>query len=129
MDIDVTTRIEGIPDQAKDYARDKIARAARIFDRIGRVHVALDRKKDGHHARVVAHLDSGSTIVAEASHDELRHAIEHASDKLESQVRREKERLIGRNRKGSSKPGIAGFGESTQDDLDLDSDDGEPLAG
>lgn len=101
MQIDVTSRIEGIPDVAKEFARDKFARAARIFDRIGQLHVSLDKKKDGHHARVVAHLDSGATLAAEASSDELRHAIELASDKLEAQVRKEKERLIERNRRGS----------------------------
>lgn len=98
MQIDVTARFDGIPEVAKTFAHDRFARAARIFDRIGQLHVSLDRKKDGHHARVVAHLDSGAVIAAEAAKDELRHAIEAAADKLEAQIRKEKERLIERNR-------------------------------
>lgn len=97
MNIDVTSRTDGIPDLAKTYARDKVARVARIFDRIGRVRIALDRQKSGrHHTRVIAHLDSGATFVAEGEHGELRRAIEHAARALEGQVRREKERLLRR---------------------------------
>ncbi|MCB9890731.1 MAG: ribosome-associated translation inhibitor RaiA [Planctomycetes bacterium] len=109
MDIDVTTRTDGIPDVAKEYARDKFGSAARIFDRIGSVHVSLDQQKDGHHARVVAHLDSGATLVSEASSEELRHAIEQASEKFQAQVRKEKERLIDRHRRnGDGRNGDGG---------------------
>ncbi len=100
MDIDITTRSEGIPDAAKDYARDKFGSAARIFDRIGSLHISLGHQKDGHHARCVAHLDSGAMLVAEATSEELRHAIEQGAEKLNAQVRKEKERLIDRHRRG-----------------------------
>lgn len=110
MEIDVTSRAEGIPDVAKTYARDKVAKVARIFDRIGRVHVSLDRQKDGHHARFVAHLESGATVVAEAANTELRRAIEHAARALEEQVRREKERLLDRKRARSGQGPLTAAG-------------------
>lgn len=99
MEIEVTVRGSGIPDQAKEFARDKVSRISRIFDRVGRIHISLEMTKELSRAHAVAHLDSGATLVAETNHAELQSAIEHLSDKLESQVRKEKERLIGRTRK------------------------------
>jgi putative sigma-54 modulation protein len=101
LEIEITARSGGIPDKAKDYVREKLAKVGRLFDRVGRVQVSLERGKDENKAHVVVSLDTGSTLVAETRHEELRAAIDLLTEKVERQVRREKERLIGRNRKGA----------------------------
>lgn len=125
LEIEVTARSDGIPDQAKEYVREKVAKLTRIFDRVGRVHISLERGATASKAHAVAHLDSGSTLVADTEHEELRAAIDLLADKLERQVRREKERLIGRNRKGApeSEEPVEPDTEPTYDDVireDLD---------
>ncbi len=100
MDIAVTVRAGHVSDRMKDVAREKVSRIGKFFDRVGKVQITLDSQdKDDHNVHVVAHLDTGQTIVAESRHSELRAAIDEVSDNLVRQVRKEKERLIGRNRK------------------------------
>ncbi len=74
MEIEITSRGDGVPDKAKDYARDKVEKVRRIFDRINRVHVSLETTqldgKPAARAHVVAHLDSGSTLVGEPEQPE-----------------------------------------------------------
>ena len=101
MDIEVTTRSNGIPDKAKEYAREKLAKAGRFFDRVGRVQVSLERGREEARAHAVIHLNTGSTLVADTAHEDLRAAIDLLSERVERQFRREKERLIERNRKGA----------------------------
>ena len=70
------------------------------------MHVTLDaHEKDDHNVHVVAHLDTGQTLVAEARTSDLRAAIDDVSDNLVRQVRKEKERLIDRNRKARAGKG------------------------
>ncbi|MFQ5507218.1 MAG: ribosome hibernation-promoting factor, HPF/YfiA family [Planctomycetota bacterium] len=99
MEIEVTVRNGKVPDRAKEYARQKISRIARIFDRVGRVHVSLAAGTNDSRAYAVVHLDSGATLVAETVHSQLQSAIEQLSEKLTRQVRKEKERLIARSRR------------------------------
>ena len=101
MDIELTVRSGNIPDAAKDYAREKLTKAARIFDRIGSLHIQLEEGSERSKVHLVAHLDTGATLVAEEESPELRSAIDLCSDKFDRQVRRAKERLIERNRKGA----------------------------
>jgi len=132
LEIEITSRGDEVPEKAKDYARSKVEKVRRIFDRVRRVHVSLEQGrldgKPASTAQVVAHLDSGSTLVAETSHEDLRAAIDLVSDKIERQVRKEKERLIGRNRKilpGKPAPSPAPEEEPTYEeaiDEDLESD-------
>lgn len=130
MDIEVTVRAGRVSDRMKDVAREKVARIGKFFDRVGGVHVTLDaHAKDDHGVHVVAHLDTGATLVADARQSDLRAAIEDVSDNLVRQVRREKERLIDRNRKGRAgkdelpAPGQGDESEPTYEDVlrdDLD---------
>jgi putative sigma-54 modulation protein len=101
VQIEVTSRGDWVSEAAKTYAREKLAKVGKFFDRVGRIHVSLERSKDEIRAHAVAHLDSGSTLVAETAHAEIRAAIDLLSEKLERQVTKEKERLIGRGRKGA----------------------------
>ncbi len=106
LDIDIKTTEGIVPDQAKEYATKKVSKIGKIFDRVGGVHVFLgNREIHGRPhgtARVVAHLDTGSVLVAEEEHSDLRAAIDLVSEKIERQVRKEKEKLIDRNRRGPS---------------------------
>jgi len=125
LDIELTVRAGQVPEAAKQYAREKLSKAARIFDRIGSLHVSLEEGKERCKVHLVAHLDSGATIVAEEECKELRSAIEKCSDKFDRQVRREKERLIGRNRRtepeageGGPQPGEPSYEDVLRDDLE-----------
>ena len=126
MEVEVTARSEGIPDQAKTYAAERLGRVRRIFDRIGRIHVSLERSKDNSLAHAVLHMDTGATVSGDARHAELRHAIDDLADKLERQVRKEKGRLIERNRRAPqvdavpTEPPEPSYDDVIRDSLDED---------
>ena len=105
MDIEIKTTEGIVPDQAKEYATKKVSKIGKIFDRVGGVHIFLgNRELHGRphgSARVVAHLDTGAMLVAEEEHSDLRAAIDLVAEKIERQVRKEKEKLIERNRRAS----------------------------
>ena len=105
MDIEIKTTEGIVPDQAKEYATKKVSKIGKIFDRVGGVHIFLgNRELHGRphgSARVVAHLDTGAMLVAEEEHNDLRAAIDLVAEKIERQVRKEKEKLIDRNRRAS----------------------------
>ncbi|MAE76132.1 MAG: ribosomal subunit interface protein [Planctomycetes bacterium] len=118
MEIEVTARSDGIPDRAKEYARERVAKVSRIFDRVGRIHVSLEVGKDESEVHAVVHLESGSTLVADQRHGELRMAIDLLSDKLERRVCKEKERLIDRHRQSTDEPGAPpDAGDPSYDDV------------
>ena len=64
MDIELTVRSGNVPDAAKEYAREKLTKAARIFDRIGSLHIQLEEGTERSKVHLVAHLDTGATLVA-----------------------------------------------------------------
>ena len=100
LDIELSVRAGHVSDRVRDYAKEKIGKVKSRFDRVGTVHVTLDsHKEDDKHVHVHAHLDTGAILVAEARAPDIRGAIDEVSDNLLRQVRREKERLIDRNRR------------------------------
>jgi putative sigma-54 modulation protein len=90
-----------LDDALREYATEKLTRAQRFFDRIIRIEVELlhernPRVKDPDRVEVTVKTPRETIRVHGEGLDHFA-AIDVAADRLEAQVRKHKERLIGRN--------------------------------
>ena len=97
-DIQVTGRNVEIPDHFRVYVSQKLARAERIDHSIHRFDVELAhennrrQRKNCQHVEITAHVDRGPVIRGEGRADSFYGAFEAAVHKLESRLRRGKDR-------------------------------------
>lgn len=92
MQLNITFRQFGASDSLKEYAREKVERVTKYLDRAGEAHVVLSLERHLHHADITIH--SGSWVLRGRDKSENMYAsIDMAMDKIESQLRRYKEKL------------------------------------
>ncbi len=108
MNIIVSGRHLSITDAIKNYAEKKVQKLEKYFDRLIKVQVNLDVESERHRAEMIASAARGAILVAEVIDHDIYAAIDKATDKLERQLTRHKEKLYQkRPRKGSSPAGPA----------------------
>ncbi|MEI7913757.1 MAG: ribosome-associated translation inhibitor RaiA [Mycobacteriaceae bacterium] len=96
--IQVTGRNVEIPDHFRVYVSQKLARAERIEHSVHRFDVELAhennrrQRKNCQHVEITAHVDRGPVIRGEGRADSFYGAFEAAVHKLESRLRRGKDR-------------------------------------
>ncbi len=106
MNIIVSGRHLSITDAIKNYAEKKVQKLEKYFDRLIKVQVNLDVESERHRAEMIASAARGAILVAEVIDHDIYAAIDKATDKLERQLTRHKEKLYQkRPRKGSSSTG------------------------
>jgi ribosomal subunit interface protein len=71
----------------------------KLFDGGAESNVVFSREGTGYRADCTTHLDSGIVIKAKGTAPDAYHAFDTAVDKLETQVRRYKERLKNHHEK------------------------------
>ena len=97
-DIQVTGRNVEIPEHFRVYVSQKLARAERIDHSIHRFDVELAhennrrQRKNCQHVEITAHVDRGPVIRGEGRADSFYGAFEAAVHKLESRLRRGRDR-------------------------------------
>ncbi len=97
-DIRVTGRNVEIPDHYRVYVAQKLARAERIDQSIHRFDVELAhennrrQRKNAQHVEITAHAGKGPVVRGEGRADSFYGAFEAAVHKLESRLRRTKDR-------------------------------------
>lgn len=90
--IAITGRNVQVTDAMKDYAIEKISKIERFSSRIVDVIVIMDIQRYEHRVDITLKVDN-IKIKASASSDNMYASIDKATDKLESQFRRYKERI------------------------------------
>lgn len=107
MQINVVGRHMPVTDAIRSYAEEKIAKAARIYDREDMVidvvlHVEKNpANKNKDVAEVTAHL-KGVVVRAEEAAPDMYAAIDLVAEKLESQMRKYKTKLVARRNGGKT---------------------------
>ena len=97
-DIQVTGRNVEIPDHYRVYVAQKLSRAERIDHSIHRFDVELAhennrrQRKNAQHVEITAHIGRGPVVRGEGRADSFYGAFEAAVHKLESRLRRTKDR-------------------------------------
>jgi putative sigma-54 modulation protein len=75
----------------RQYVTEKLDRLARHFDHVGNVHVVLSVEKLRHKAEATIHLHRG-TVFADIEAEDMYAAIDALVDKLDRQVKKQKEK-------------------------------------
>ena len=93
MDFEVIGRRVDITPEVRDFLAKRVEKLRRLFDRTHALKVVLVAEGSVHTAEFVAHLVKSDTVVSKGSDADLYTAIEVASDRLEHQLRKYKEKL------------------------------------
>lgn len=95
MDITISGKHMPITEAIEAHARDKASKLTRYYDRLSKLEIIVDKSDDQRTFEVefVAHIDGHDHMVANASHTDLYHGLEHAVKKMERQLTDLKEKL------------------------------------
>jgi putative sigma-54 modulation protein len=91
MNINITARHLKLTPAISDYVQKKLEKTRRFLDQLVWAQVILDVSKSRHIAEIIVHA-SGRTLTAKEESTDLYAAIDLASDKIDEQLRRYKER-------------------------------------
>lgn len=101
MKIQITGRHLRVTPALKSYISKKFSKAEKFFKKITWAQVMLSVEKRSHKVEVVLHAGK-QTLRALAAAADLYAAVDLASDKIDAQLRKYKERLKERQRKAPS---------------------------
>jgi ribosome hibernation promoting factor len=96
--ITITGRHLGVTEAMKAYARGKVEKLERYFDRPTGAHVTMDVDHDRHQVEIVLDLVRGTRLVGKAEAPDMYAALDLAEQKVAQQVRRFNQRLKDHHR-------------------------------
>jgi putative sigma-54 modulation protein len=107
--IQITGRHVGVTEAMKDYAREKVQKLERLYDRMTGVEVTMEGGSDRKVVEMVAEVGRGVRLVGKAESPDMYAAVDLAEEKLGRQLVRHKQKLTdhhrGRESMGSVLPG------------------------
>lgn len=96
MKVTLTVRHARIPKDVKEYARAKAENLEHYFEHLRKLEVILDRDGDsGFSAEMIASAVRGHVLVCHAVQATAQAAVDVAHEKMERQLTRFKEKLVG----------------------------------
>jgi putative sigma-54 modulation protein len=97
LEISVKGRHLDLTDSMVQFAREKVAKLQRLYDRIETVDVVVDSISEHFRTEIVVRTDHKHTFVAQIEAEQFHESVDLAIDKMERQLREHKEKI--RNRK------------------------------
>lgn len=104
MEIQLTAKHLKVTPAIRDYVQQKLDKAEKYFDHIVWGQAFLSVEKRAHNAEFVIHAP-GQTFRALATAADLYSAVDLASDKIDTQLKKHKERLKTRHKTQPAKTG------------------------
>ena len=104
MQITISGHKMQITPPLKKYVTDKLVRIERHFDHVTNTNVVLHVEKTRHLAEATISA-KGTTLHANAEAEDMYAAIDALTDKLDTQVRKHKEKTTDHHRNGGSLKG------------------------
>lgn len=98
MQITITGRHLGVTEAMKSYARTKVEKLLRFFDRTTQAAVTMDVQHLDHEVEIVFDVPRGARLIGKASAPDMYAAVDLAEQKLAVQLRKTKERLRDHHR-------------------------------
>ena len=111
LKIAITGRHLGVTDSMRSYAREKVEKLERYFDRATQARVTMDVDHDTHRVEIVLDVVRGVSLVGKAEAPDMYAALDLAEQKLSQQVRRFNQRLKDHHRREGGADGSAGVRE------------------
>jgi putative sigma-54 modulation protein len=98
LKIIISGRHVGVTDTMKEYARTKVEKLVRFFERATSCRVTMDVDNLDHQVEMVIDVSRGVRLVGKAEAPDMYAACDLAEQKLAQQLRRYKERLTDHRR-------------------------------
>lgn len=116
---DITIEFKGrhdhITERMQAHAAKKLARLARYADRLVRVEVVADHAHKNPEVELIAHQRRGAPLIAKDRGTSFSSTIDLLVDKMEAQLRKEKEKRKGHKIPGAKSARAAGGGRRGKD--------------
>ena len=106
MNLNLTGHHIDITPAIRNYVTSKIERITRHFDHVIDVSVILSVEKLKQKAEANVHV-TGKAIFCETDHEDMYAAIDALVDKVDSQVRKHKEKVTGHRNNGAGRNRVA----------------------
>jgi putative sigma-54 modulation protein len=101
MQINLTGNHVDLTDPLRNYVNTKMERLERHFDIVQNIHIVLSVEKLRHKAEATLHINGGN-LFADSVQEDMYAAIDAMTDKLERQVRKQKEKMTDHHRSEGS---------------------------
>jgi len=105
LEISITGRHMNLENVHRDYVEKRLGQLKRFFDGVLDIHVILSKEKHRQSADITIHVN-GVTLHGEEETDDFYSSIDRVTDKIEKQLRRYKDRLRERRRRGNGEKSI-----------------------
>ncbi|MEO5988714.1 MAG: ribosome-associated translation inhibitor RaiA [Candidatus Eisenbacteria bacterium] len=115
MQISITARHCEIASGVRTFAQTRLEKLGKYAKDIHGIHVIVQPEGKEHQAEITLSLN-GHEFVSKELHPEAGAAIEKAADRMEEQLRRFKEKRIGRRHNGAAKEIPLGSPRAEEDD-------------
>jgi putative sigma-54 modulation protein len=115
VQIKIAARHGHLSDAHQQFIRDKAEKLLHFFDRITLIEVTVDLQKDSKIVEFVVQAEHKHDLVAREEHTELQAAVDLALAKIESKIRRYKEKVQD-HRRAPSASEVAGAPVSDTED-------------
>ena len=109
MQISISSRNGSLSDEMGEYLREKLAKLTKLFDRIESIAATVEFRPDLTTVEVLVNAEHKHDLVARDEASNFHGAVDLAVHKMETQLRRYKERIQNHRRR----PPMGGEGSMT----------------
>jgi len=102
MELKITGRHTSVTEAMKRHAVEKLSRLDRHNDMLQNAEIVMSVEGDRQIIEMIAHSRAGGALVGKAEHTDMYAAVDLLVDKMERQVRRQKEKVKVKTHSGRS---------------------------
>ena len=103
MQYNISGRHIELTQAIEEYARKKVAKITRYFDRISQIDLVIEKEKNGYGVEILTDVEHHDPFVARSSDADLYACIDHGVDRAVRQITDHKSKL--RDNKHTHHPG------------------------
>lgn len=121
MKFQITSRHFDLTPEIKTYSEERVRKLKRYFDQIIDVSVILSIEKHRNAAEITLHTN-GQNLVGTSEAPEMRAAIDGAVDRIETQLRKHKDRITDRRGRTPLGEVMAGENDGASGGVEIEDD-------
>jgi len=118
LEIRITGRRFTVSDKTRAFVNERVEKLLKFWERTLSIHVTLDREGNGHSVEILLSAEHKHDFVARATEERLPTALDQAIGKLERQLAKYKNKIMGR-RKGTPVKVLEAEAAAETDDEDM----------
>lgn len=98
MNIQITAKKIEIPQEIRDYAKEKFSKLEKFNSKVQSVDAVIKAEERSIVCELIVHVDNREPVIIEVTGDTIQAAVDLAEGKAERQLRKDKERDSVRRR-------------------------------